>query len=124
MQVENKTEAGIAKSKFVRYIDELYKVSDESHSFLYIDLVNPSKFEGVFFIIQSLILTFSASKKTIHLLKVLHNYYCYYQMLKKNVLGRVSEKLDTRDQLLKVNKDLKIEIERTKMQKDMVRIFF
>lgn len=43
-------------------------------------------------------------------------------MLKKNVLGRVSEKLETRDQLLKVNKHLKIEIERTKMQKDMVSI--
>lgn len=44
MQIENKIEAGIAKAKFVRYIDELYKVSDERHSFLYIDLVNPSKF--------------------------------------------------------------------------------
>lgn len=41
-------------------------------------------------------------------------------MLKKNVLGRVSVKLDFRDQLMKANKDLKVDIERTKMQKELV----
>ncbi|XP_063695614.1 mRNA export factor GLE1-like [Culicoides brevitarsis] len=102
MQAENKVEAGIAKTKFVRYVDDLYKVSDPKNNFLYFDLVYPT------------------SKKTIHLLKVLHNYYCYYQFLKKNVLDRVKEKLETRDQLMKTNKDLKVEIERSKMQKELL----
>lgn len=43
MQSDNKIEAGIAKAKFVRYIDELYKVSDAKNSFLYYDLIHPSK---------------------------------------------------------------------------------
>lgn len=41
-------------------------------------------------------------------------------MLKKNILGNVSEKLETRDQLMKVNKDLNIDLEKSKMQKEMV----
>lgn len=41
-------------------------------------------------------------------------------MMKKNVLGRVAEKLDTRDKLMKSNKDLNIEKERSKMQQEMV----
>lgn len=43
MHSENKAEAGIAKANFVRYIDELYKVCDPKNSFLYIDLIHPSK---------------------------------------------------------------------------------
>uniref|UniRef100_A0A336LNU6 CSON015500 protein n=1 Tax=Culicoides sonorensis TaxID=179676 RepID=A0A336LNU6_CULSO len=102
MHSENKVEAGIAKAKFVRFIDELYKVSDVKHHFLYIDLVHPT------------------SKKTFHLLRVLHNYFCYYEMLKKNVLGYDTEKLMSRDRLMKLIKDRTIKNEQLKMQKDMM----
>lgn len=56
MQAENKIEAGIAKAKFVRYIDELYRVSDPKNSFLYFDLCHPSE----------LLMSFSGSFLTIY----------------------------------------------------------
>lgn len=43
MYSENKIEAQIAKAKFVNYIDDLYKVSDPKNSFIYFDLIQPSK---------------------------------------------------------------------------------
>lgn len=42
-------------------------------------------------------------------------------MMKENLLNDVSSKLSARDNFMKENNALKIEIEKLKMQKEMVR---
>lgn len=76
------------KAEFCAYVDRLLKVSNPQEHFLYYDLIQPSKCRverSSIHILYFQCHLYAASKKTIYLLKMLQNYYHFYNMVRIQV---------------------------------------
>lgn len=106
INAENKRTATLGEAHFVQYVDSLYKVSNPTNSFCYLDFIQPTP------------------KKTFRMLQVLLNYYFFYKMLKDDTLEKVVPLQKTRDSLkTEVNK-MTVELEKTKISAENVGFGF
>lgn len=112
------------KVDFCRYIDHLYKISDATNNFLYYDLVQPGKpidYHKCIFAMLKVFFYIVGYKKTIHLLKILLNYFLYNRMVRDEVVNVSTSKIKEFDSIISTRNKFHVENEKAKAHAENVR---